>query len=434
MLFNRLRMNRDLLLKAAPALRKAKYSLIGLKGKAGIAARKYIPQSPKGTLVLLSLGEGKGSPFVARAVMTQGYDLYVVSAKFPLLESPYTKKWIQCDPFGNYEKLKSAVSAVKPIAVLVEQRNILLPIKAKLNKDLGLVDYGDLSHKTSNSKIELRKAVDSAGTPNVSWCLLEDYRPENFSFPFVVKPETGTGSRGITIVESESDFKVAMKKLKQLESDETVGGSIFIEEMITGRQFDVEGVYLNGKCYPLSVTEEQYDAIDNSLPSAWYLFSPPIGDTLKSKIVDAAKSFTEALGVRNGAFHCEMRLNNKGELFVIDYSNRMGYPLLVSECCGYSFPESYVKVMTGSDPELSDVQANSVFQRFVRSEQELKAFKLLMKENPDSVIQKNMLGSFVGGIKTYARIAIRAKNFTTMHELLRRYDLIPTQWTEYYNL
>ena len=262
-------MNRDLILKTAPVLREAKCHLIGLKGRTSIAARSLKPDSSKGPMVLLSLGEGKGSPFVARAVQAQGFDLYVVSAKFPRLESPYAKKWIECDPFGNYEQLKEAVSAIDPVAVLVEQRNILLPIKARLNKDLNLVDYGDLSHKTSNSKIELRIAVDKAGIPNVPWCLLEDYKPENFSFPFVVKPETGTGSRGITIVENEADFELAMNKLKQLESDETVGGQVFIEQMISGRQFDVEGVYLNGECHPLSFTEEQYDAIDNALPSAW---------------------------------------------------------------------------------------------------------------------------------------------------------------------
>ena len=427
-------MYRDLIVKAAPVLRKTKYQLIGLGGRAGIAARSMMPRSAKGAMVVLSLGRGKGAPYLPRAVYEQGYDLYVVSTKFPQLESLYTKKWIECDPFGDYDTLKEAVARVNPIAVLVDQRNVLLPIKARLNKDLNLVDHGELSHKTSNSKIELRMAVDAAGIPNVPWCLLEDYKPENFSFPFVIKPETGTGSKGITIVENESDFEIAREKLKQLESDETVGGRVLIEQMIYGRQFDVEGVYLNGKCIPLSVTEEQYDAINKSLPSAWYLFSPPVGEALTAKIIDAAREFTTALGVKNGAFHCEMRLNEQGELFVIDYSNRMGYALLVSECCGHSFPGAYVKVMAGTDPGLQNVHTNSVFQRFVRSEEELKRFKTLMKENPHAVVQKNMLGSHVAGIKTYARIALRAEDFPSMLSLLQKYDLVPTQWADYYNL
>ena len=427
-------MNRELLLKVAPFLRKIKSNLIGLRGRILILKRQLKQPSKKGSMVLLSLGEGKGSPYVASAVDSLGYDLVVVSNKFPMLESPYTKKWVQCNPFGDFEILKEKVKSLSPIAVLVEQRNILLPIKARLNIELNLVDYGDKSHKTSNSKVELRQAIDDAGVSNIPWCLLEDYTPDNFPFPFVIKPEIGTGSRGITIVENKNDLDEAIEKLKSLEDDETVGGRIFIEAVIIGRQFDVEGIYKDGEFTPLSLTEEQYDIIDKSLPSAWYLFSPPIEPELRSKLLESAKQFTKALGVKNGAIHCEMRVTDDEKIYVIDYSNRMGYPHLVSESCGYFFPKAYVEVMAGETPDFSNLQENTVFQRFIRSKKELASYKKLMEENPELVIQKNMLGSHVGGIATYARIALRSKSFDDMVALLSKYDVLPLQWEELYQL
>jgi len=426
--------NRELLLKVAPYLRKVKSNLIGLRGRILILKRQLGGPSTKGTMVLLSLGEGKGSPYVASAVDSLGYDLVVVSNKFPMLESPYTKKWIQCDPFGDFKKLKEKIKSVSPIAVLVEQRNILLPIKARLNMELNLVDYGDKSHKTSNSKVELRQAVDDKGASNIPWCLLEDYTPDNFPFPFVIKPEIGTGSRGITIVENKSDLDEALEKLKSLENDETVGGRIFIEAVFVGRQFDVEGIYKDGEFTPLSLTEEQYDIIDKSLPSAWYLFSPPIDTELHAKLIESAKQFTKALGVKNGAIHCEMRVTKDNDIYVIDYSNRMGHPHLVSESCGYFFPKAYVEVMAGLDPDFSNLQENTVFQRFVRSKSELASYIKLMEENPKLVIQKNMLGSHVGGIATYARIALRSKSFDDMATLLYKYNILPKEWADLYQL
>jgi len=193
-----------------------------------------------------------------------------------------------------------------------------------------------------------------------------------------------------------------------------------------------EGVYKDGKCFPLSLTEEKYDLIDNALPSAWYLFSPPVANELRESLLSWAADFTKVLGVRNGAFHCEMRVNADNEIFAIDYSNRMGYPLLVSECCGYSFSEAYVRVMAGEEPDFSNLLQESVYQRFVRNRYEFTNFKRLMREHPENVVQKNMLGGYVGGIRTYARIAIKADGFNELRNLLAQYDLEPKEWSEYY--
>lgn len=418
----------------ANSLRRAKYFAIGLAGRAKILGRRLGKPSPKGSIVLLSLGGGKGSPYVASAVAALGYDLYVLSAEFPRLESPFARGWIKADPFGNYDDLKAAVSAHAPVAVLVEQRNILLPIKSRLVKDLGLLPYGEESFRTSNSKIAMREAIDRAGLPNPPWMLLDAYQPSAMPFPFVLKPEKGTGSRGITIIYSKADFASAREKLDALAEDETVGGRAFLEAMIPGRQFDVEGIYRNGECFPLSLTEEHYDRVEGALPSSWYLFAPPIDPALEKKLFDAAKAFTKALGVINGAFHIEMRVDPDLNIYAIDYSNRMGYPHLVSECCGLSFPQAYVLAMTGSPSDLRNVQKNTVFQRYIRHASELEPYRALVSKYPDLVIQKNMWPFIMGGVLMHARVALRASDFGRITSVLGEFGLIPEEWRSYYNL
>lgn len=415
-------------------LRAARDQGAMLRGRLHVRRNSRRAPSGKGNIVLLSLGGGKGSPYVARAVANLGYNLVVACKVFPRHESRYARKWLDCDPFGDYDQLLAQVREINPVAVLVEQRNILLPIKAKLVADLGLRPYGHLSFKTSNSKIELRRAVDKAGEPNISWSLLSDYVPGKVPFPFVLKPETGTGSRGITIVESAADLDTARRRLEELADDETVGGDVFLEAVISGRQFDVEGIYIDGKPHALSVTEEHYDKVGNALPSAWYLFSPPVGEEVRARIIDAAFRFTKALGCINGAFHCEMRMNGNGELFVIDYANRMGYPHLVSECAGKSFPEAYVLAMAGEPQRFDQVKQGIVFQEYIREQAKYDRYRKLVRKHPELVIQQNMVPFRTAGVPMLGRVAIRSASFETLMELLREYDIVPPQWPAYYGV
>lgn len=420
-----------LMTRYAPILRSIRFMILKARGRFLMASRKFGGVSPNGSIVLLSLGGAKGSPYVANAVDAQGFDLIVCSPDFPIMESTYAKAWLELDLFEDYESLRTQIAACSPVAVLVEQRNILLPIKARLIVDLNLQEYGDLSWRTSTSKIELRKAIDRAKLPNVPWCLFKDYKPGRLPFPYLLKPESGTGSRGITVVLEEQDLVVAIDRMREFEGDETVGGELLLEAMIPGRQFDVEGIYVNGECIPLAFVEEHYEIVDKAVPSAWYLFSPPICDTLRSSVLEHAQLFTRALGVINGAFHCEMRVTAEGEIFVIDYSNRMGYPHLVSENCGYNFPQAYVQSMVGMRPELSSSQEISVFQEYIRTKERFERYQQLLSENPGMLIQKN-LAFPTAGVHMVARVALRATSAKQMASVLSKYDLVPHQWQEYY--
>ncbi len=98
---------RSILFKAAPHLRSVKSLFLAAIGRLAILKKRFSSKSPKGLMVLLSMGGGKGSPFVAGAVKRAGFDLCVVSQTFPARESPYANSWIKCDPFGDFDVLCS---------------------------------------------------------------------------------------------------------------------------------------------------------------------------------------------------------------------------------------------------------------------------------------------------------------------------------------
>lgn len=412
-------------------LRKVRYFALSIISRVALCVRGLATNGEKQTLVLLALGASKGSPFVARSVLEAGYRLVVCAPRVPMYEGRYASKWIKVDPQGDYDTLLNVVKNEHPLAVLVEQRNILLPVKARLNADIGFDFYGQSSYITSNSKVEFRKALSTADVPNIPWCLLEDLKDSKVSFPLIFKPEKGTGSRGIRIVNSDEDLQEAIAGLEQFNDDETVGGRVLLEELVEGRQFDVEGVYQNGKYSPLAFIEEHYDIVGTAIPSAWYLFNPPVSKQIEDVVYNSAEAFTQALGVNHGAFHCEMKVTSELSAYAIDYSNRMGYPHLVSEACGQWFPELYVRVMAGERLALDNLQKGTVFQEYIRTEEKYSRYKQLLKKYPKMLVQRNI--HFVtAGVPMRARVALKADSYEHISNILDEFNLVPVQWEDFY--
>lgn len=417
-----------------PAARLARTVLFNARGAALMAARRLRGPSPKGTVALMSLGGTRGSLYLARAAWRLGYDVHVFSPDFPTYESRFSAAWTKADLINNYEADRKKVAAAKPKAVLVEYRNIFLPAVANLHRELGLRDFGDISHRTSNSKSAFRKAIDDAGLANLKWCTLDDYAPGKVPMPFVVKPDKGTGSRGVTFVETPAGIDEALAKREALRDDPTIGGPMVIEQFIEGRQFDVEGVAFDGEYHILTLTEEHYERTGSAFPSSWFLFSPPIDPALQARLFERVKKLLKALGVVNGGFHVESRIGADGEIYPIDYSNRMGYPELVSAACGYSFLQLYVKTMTGEDWTPPVPKFRSIYQTYIMDAQEWENMKRLLRTEKDCLEDVRTSGAVMAGVYVHGRIALRTETFDEMLALLRKYDLVPKEWKAFYGV
>ena len=124
-----------------------------------------------------------------------------------------------------------------------------------------------------------------------------------------------------------------------------LGDQCFIEEYVDGEQYDVEGIACRGRFHVLCVVREYYEAEPPYFPPKFFLFNPPITDDLKRRLMTAAEDAIKCLGVENGAWHCEFRVDKEGKIFLLDYANRMGYSSLVSVASGCSFEGNYVDIM-----------------------------------------------------------------------------------------
>jgi len=415
---------------AALNLRKLKSHLIGISSRlCMIRNRIKVDSNPK--VLLLTFGGWEGSPMLAKAAYDLGYNVHILAPKFPSYEARYATSWSKVDVVNDIEDSVRVAKNIRPVSALVEIRNVLLPAKQEIQTALNLREFGNVSSQTSNSKIKVRELLDVTALPNIKWSTLDNFDSSGLHFPVIVKPETGSGSKGVTFVQSREELKKASEKITSLSSDPTVGGRILVEEFIDGENYDVTGIFRDNEIYPFTVQLMNFTPINGAMPSSYYLHNPPISDKLRTDLVESAHKYLIALGVKVGAFTCEMRLSTNGKLYLTDYANRIATPATVSKAAGCSLNEFYVRAMCEDNFTKPELTNNCVYQRFVRDPKELLKFEHLLNRYPEMKVDVRKLASRYAGIDIIARIAVWAPDFERLDKCLGEFDLSPGEFEKF---
>lgn len=375
-------------------------------------------------VLLLSMGWGRGSPILARELHRRGYKVVLVSLGVPSYEMKYIWDWIKIDA-TQFSQLESNLEIFKKrnaLLVLSEMKNILLPGVCYLSHQLGLPGISEKGAATSNSKILFRQSLDSNNLNNLYWGVVGKDVVDRF--PVIVKPEKGTGSRGVALVTNQQEYSTATNVL---EAGPLVGGRFMFEEMLEGDQYDIEGVTQNGSHFVAIRVFEKYEKVDGKFPTGWYLLNCPLTSEKRERMDDYVKSCLDALGVTDGAWHLELKEISPNKFAAIDYSNRMGYPDLISSAIGQSFPGLYVESLnrTMSMKLLAEKKQYMVFQKYIHSEAEAISFRRLAKDKGADIVEYKDTRNVVAGVNLYGRIALRCSNLTVLFKLLDQYGVRP---------
>jgi len=408
-------------------LRKLKAQLTGFSSRFHMIKNRLDNHS-KPKVLVLSFGGWEGSPMLAKAAHGLGYNVHVLAPKFPSYEGRYATGWSKVDAVNNEKEAVRLAKEIKPIAALVEIRNVLLPAKKEIQTALSLRDFGNISHQTSNSKIRVREILSTTSLPNINWCTLENFESSGIPYPVIVKPETGSGSKGVTFVQTADELKQARENISALSNDPAVGGRVLVEQYIDGDNYDVTGIIRDGEIFPFTVQLMQFSPINGAMPASFYLHNPPISRELRNRLIKSAHRYVNALGVKVGAFTCEMRQNVSGQLYQTDFANRIATPATVSKAAGNSLNEYYVRSMCEDNFTKPELKENCVYQRFIRDKSELSKFDHLLSKYPDMAVDVRKLASKYAGIDTLARIAIWAPNFEELNSRLSEFELVPKEF------
>lgn len=173
-----------------------------------------------------------------------------------------------------------------------------------------------------------------------------DLLGQKFTFPQIVKPVDSSGSRGVTKVNNQEELIIAYRRALTFSKSKKA----VIGQFIEGRELEVDAISHHGRHYILSIadkatTNEPYFVeLEDHHPAN---FSE--GDA--NKIKSITKQVLSALGIYSSASFTELRMDNEGELYVIEIGARAPGDMVASHLVrlstGYDFVKGILELATG---------------------------------------------------------------------------------------
>ena len=260
---------------------------------------------------------------------------------------------------------------------------------------MGLVSNTIEATRLSTDKHAMRDAFEKNGDPSPKsmvvdkdFCLVDS----GLQFPIIVKPADRSGSRGITKLESADRFEEAVERAKS----ESFSGVVLAEEFFQGNEYSVEYISWKGKHYFLSITEKFTSGAPMFIEKG-HLEPARVSASIEMKVKCVVEHALDGLGVEYGASHSELKINEDGEIAIIEIGSRMGGDRigsdLVSLSTGYDFVASVVAVAMGQCPALPEIEErNYAAIRYVFDNKDLSTLDALKKNAPNLLLEADVSG------------------------------------------
>lgn len=230
---------------------------------------------------------------------------------------------------------------------------------------MGLIGNLDKYSQTATNKYLMRQCFMENGVPSPKFCLTNGEVPmaiSTFRFPIIVKPTDRSGSRGVEKVEKQEDLQEAITRA----CNESFQKKAVIEEFVEGREISVESISYKGKHHILQITDKVttgspfFVELEHHQPSS-------LPENVKQRVREIVLSALDALHIKYGASHAELKITEDGDIRVIEIGARMGGDFIGSDLVrlstGYDFLKGVIDVAFGDfeEPQLTQSKFSGVY-------------------------------------------------------------------------
>lgn len=219
---------------------------------------------------------------------------------------------------------------------------------------LGLVGNDMESVARSTNKHLMRQTFEACGLPSPRSMLVESEEGldlTDFKLPLIVKPTDRSGSRGIFKIESLKQLPAAIARARA----ESFEKKVLIEEFAEGDEFSVEYLSYEGQHHFLAVTRKFTTGAPNFVEIG-HIEPAGLPDEIICRIQEIIPRALDALGIRFGASHSELKVDVDGTIRIIEIGGRMGGDCIGSDLVylstGYDFVDMVIEVACGHAPDL----------------------------------------------------------------------------------
>jgi biotin carboxylase len=139
---------------------------------------------------------------------------------------------------------------------------------------------------------------------------------------YVIKPIDGSGSRGVMVIDSQTDIK----KIFSESASWGKSGRLIVEKFIPGLQISSESFILNGKCFTPALAERNYARLNQFAPSIIEdggTIPAVISPRLQEKISDLILRAALAIGIDRGLVKGDLVVTENDEPLIIELAARL---------------------------------------------------------------------------------------------------------------
>lgn len=318
---------------------------------------------------VLIIGAGFLQSFVIKKARSMGYETLAVDADPNAIGFQFADKHEvinivdekACLAYVQNENINGVLTAATDYGVLTAAY-----IAKEMN--LGGLDYEVA--KLIKNKYRVRKRLFEARVDDTEQAYEVNENTdtnalcEKLSFPVMVKPCDGSGSRGAARVDEKSQFSGACKN--------AVAASIThraeIETFIIGKEYGAETLVANGKVYVLGIMRKWM-----TNPPYYAELGHAVPTDLPKEVEERAKQCVEnaikALGINFGSVNMDMLITAEGKIHIIDIGARMGGnmigPCIIPYGTGIDYMANMIRNAVGDEIDLTPRQKSAVATRLL---------------------------------------------------------------------
>lgn len=241
---------------------------------------------------------------------------------------------------------------------------------AYIAREMGLqgLDY-EVAQRIKN-KYEVRKCLYHAGADDTGLSELVsestdlDSLSERVSYPVMVKPCDGSGSRGAAKAEDCDSFA----DICRMAMAQSLTRRATVEPFITGHEYGVESFVVDGNIYVLGIMRKwmtkppYYAELGHAIPSG-------LGEGMEKKVVECIRKAITALGINFGSVNMDVLLTEQGGVHIIDIGARMGGNLIGSHiiplATGVDYMANMIRAAVGDSCDFTPMNGSAVATRLL---------------------------------------------------------------------
>lgn len=255
---------------------------------------------------------------------------------------------------------------------------------------MGLTCNSPESTYISTNKHAMRQAFEKRGDPSP-----KSYRvtaPEDIvrlapRYPVIIKPTDRSGSRGIFLAESEAEARKAIEDAIAVSFEKAA----LVEEYARGQEYSVEYISYQGQHTFLALTEKTTTGAPDFIETRHYQ-PARVSPELLSRIQNVVTHALDTLLVTCGASHSELKVDENGEIRLIEIGARMGGGCIGSDLVQLSTGKDYVKMVIqiacGEAPDLEVHHSGRAAEIvFILTEEDNRIYQQLLTESPVKIIR-----------------------------------------------